>query len=181
MMLLGAALALLGLALALAAVRAWQTGRRQRELLGLPAGRVVAADTGGWAACDRPLYSARYRLAGKPDYLVEAGRSLVPVEVKPGRRAANPYASDILQLGAYLLLVEEATRRRPPYGLLCYAGRTFEIQFTPLLKRRVIACLAEMRHLRRARNARRQHDEAQRCLRCGHREHCGGTATAVEP
>ncbi len=169
----GLLLTVLGLALALAALVLWRHGRRQREALGLPAGRVVRADMGSWQSCPRPLYSPRYRLAGKPDYLVQAGRALVPVEAKPGRRASQPYASDILQLGAYLLLVEEETGRRPPYGLLCYAERRFEVPYTPDLQQRVIACLQELGRLRRARQVAPQHGEPQRCRACGHRAHCG--------
>ncbi len=168
----GLLLALLGLGLALAALAAWRHSGRQRERLGLPEGRIVSADTGGWKACAQPLYSARYHLAGRPDYLVEARRALVPVELKPGRRSLRPYPSDVLQLGAYLLLVEEETGRRPPYGLLCYAERSFEIPYTRALRQAVIESLAEMQRLRKAGRVAPQHSEPQRCRRCGHREHC---------
>jgi len=168
----GALLALVGAALAMLALLAWRHSRRQRQRLGLPQGRVVSADTGGWRACARPLYSARYGLAGKPDYLVRTKGALVPVEVKPGRRAARPYPSDVLQLGAYLLLVEEETGRRPPYGLLCYAEAKFEIPYTSGLRQSVIATLQEMQRLRHARRVAPQHHEPQRCRHCGHREHC---------
>jgi CRISPR-associated exonuclease Cas4 len=168
----GLFLTLLGLGLGLLALVAWRYSRRERGRLGLPEGRVVSADTGGWRACPQPLYSARYRLAGRPDYLVEAQRTLVPVEVKPGRRASRPYPSDVLQLGAYLLLLEEETGRRPRYGLLRYADKTFEIPYTRALRRQVVASLHEMRRLRRARRVPPQHDEPRRCRRCGHREHC---------
>ncbi len=168
----GLILAALGLGLALAAFLLMRLGRRQRETLGLPPGRIVTSDTGGWRRCEQPLFSARYRLAGKPDYLVQVGKALVPVEVKPGRLASEPYAGDVLQLGAYLLLVEEETAHHPPYGLLRYGERTFEIIYTGGLRKEVIACLDEMRRLRGARRVRPQHDEPKRCLRCGHREHC---------
>ncbi len=168
----GALLTILGLALALLALLARHHSQRQRELLGLPEGRVISADTGSWRACERPLYSARHRLAGKPDYLVQARGTLLPVEVKPGRRAARPYPSDVLQLGAYLLLIEEETGRRPPYGLLCYASDKFEIPYTPGLRQNVIDTLEEMQRLRRARHVAPQHREPQRCRHCGHREHC---------
>lgn len=168
----GLRLALLGLGLALVALLAWLHSRRQRERLGLPKGRIVHADMGGWRACPRPLYSPRYRLAGRPDYLLETRRALVPVEVKPGRLAAQPYPSDVLQLGAYLLLVEEETGRRPPHGLLCYAHHKFEIPYTRALRERVIESLAEMQRLRLAPRVAPQHNEPQRCSRCGHREQC---------
>jgi len=168
----GLCLAALGLGLALLALLAWRYSQRQQALLGLPEGRIVGADTGGWRACQRPLYSARYRLAGKPDYLVQVGRALVPVEVKPGRRATHAYPSDVLQLGAYLLLVEEETGHRPPFGLLCYAERTFEIPYTRSLRQSTLDTLEEMRRLRKARRVSPQHNDPRRCHYCGHREHC---------
>ncbi len=168
----GLLVTLVGLGLALLALLLLWLGRKQREALGLPAGRVVRADTGSWQVCDRPLYSPTYRLAGKPDYVVKVGRDLLPVEAKPGRRAARPYQGDMLQLGAYLLLLEEETGRRPPCGYLSYAERTFEVPYTPALKDEVIRSLAGMRRLRAARRASPQHDEPQRCLACGHRDQC---------
>ncbi|MDI7277352.1 MAG: CRISPR-associated protein Cas4 [Anaerolineae bacterium] len=170
---LGLTLVGLGLVLAVAALVIWRRADRERADLGLPPGRVVSADVGAWQACARPLFSRRYRLAGKPDYLVRSGGRLVPVEVKPGRSADAPYASDLLQLGAYLLLVEEETGTRPSYGLLRYARHTFEIPYTRDLERRVVRTLYEMRQLRSARQVEPQHDEPWRCRRCGHREHCG--------
>ena len=70
------------------------------------AGRVVASDSG----VSRPtpvLRSARYGLTGRPDYLVEEGGRVVPVEVKPRRRSDTPWPRDVLQLAAYCLLVED--------------------------------------------------------------------------
>ena len=58
-------LLLLGIALWLA-LRA----RRGQQRSGLPQGRLVYADTGRWSAVARPYFSPRYRLTGKPDYLV---------------------------------------------------------------------------------------------------------------
>ena len=172
MSLLGAGLIALGLMLALAACLLWRRSRGEWAALGLPEGRVVLADTGSWRTCPWPLCSARYRLAGKPDYLMQVRRALLPVEVKPGRTATRPYASDVLQLGAYLLLVEEKTGHRPSHGLLAYRERSFEIPYTAQLRASVLRSLEEMRRLRHARHVGPQHREPQRCRACGQREHC---------
>mgnify|MGYP005836625787 CR=1 FL=1 len=171
----GLALLALGLALTLGAWLLARRGRQERQALGLPEGRIVRADMGRWQVCPQPLFSARHRLAGRPDYLVQVGRVLVPVEAKPARRAQRPYEGDLLQLGAYLLLVHEAIGKRPPYGLLHYQGRTFEIPYTAALQERVLASLEEMRRLRGARDVPPQHGQPERCLRCGHRQHCGAS------
>src|SRR5437870_13199963 len=84
----------------LAAVALWLLARRGRRREGLPAGVVVYADTGVWQRNERPLYSQRYRLSGKPDYLVRDGRNIVPVEVKSGAAPDTPYLSHVMQLAA---------------------------------------------------------------------------------
>jgi len=163
------ALALL-LAIAGLALLVWS--RRQRAAAGLPAGQVVYVDTGAWQRCERPLFSPRYRLSGKPDYLVEERGCIVPVEVKPGRKATKPYEGDVLQLAAYCLLVEEEYGQRPRYGYLKYHQAIFRIDYTGSLRQQLLTRLDRMRQDARARDVVPSHSEPQRCLRCGHREHC---------
>ena len=145
--------------------------RRQRISAGLPQGKVVSADMGGWRRPEKALFSAEHGLASRPDYLVQQGRYLIPVEVKPTRTARLPYRSDVLQLGAYCLLVEDAMGR-PPHGLLRYREQTFQIPYTRRLRRHVLAALADMRRLAGARDVRPNHREPRRCVGCGHRSHC---------
>jgi len=146
--------------------------RRQRAAAGMPAGQVVYADTGAWQRCEQPLFSPRYRLSGKPDYLVEERGRIVPVEVKPGRGAAEPYEGDVLQLAAYCLLVEEEYGRRPRYGYLKYRQVVFRVDYTGDLRRRLLSRLDGMRRGFRAPDIAPSHNEPQRCLHCGQREHC---------
>ena len=89
---------LLGL---LALVLFWQAGR-QRKATGLPGGRVIYADTRAWAPPEKPLYDPELNLAGKPDYLVQQGNIIIPVEVKSTRGGAGPY--DFAHLPAGCLL-----------------------------------------------------------------------------
>ncbi len=163
------ALALLLLALAALAL-GWSA--RQRRRLGLPPGQIVASDMGAWERLREPLYSERHRLTGRPDYVVRQGRALVPVEVKPGRQAAQPYPSDIMQLAAYCLLLEEAEGQAPPYGLIRYRDQTFRVAYTAALRRRLVDLLGEMRQQAAAADVPPNHHEPQRCARCGQREHC---------
>jgi CRISPR-associated exonuclease Cas4 len=146
--------------------------QRGRARSGLPQGRVVYTDTGGWGRLERPLFSHEFRLTGKPDYLVADGADIIPVEVKSGRAPAQPYPSHILQLAAYCLLVEECHGRQPPYGIIKYADRTFEVDYTPELEDELLATLDDMRADLADEDASRSHDEARRCRACGHRERC---------
>jgi CRISPR-associated exonuclease Cas4 len=164
----------LGLGLLLAAVGlvllAWS--RLQRERAGLPSGEVVYADTAAWQRCERPLFSQRHRLSGKPDYLVRERRRVVPVEVKPGRRASEPYESDILQLAAYCLLVDEEFGQRPRYGYLKYQQQVFRIEYSSALERELLQHLDAIRQDAAADDVPVSHREPRRCLACGHREQC---------
>ena len=162
----------LALLLALGGLILLLYSRRQRFSSGLPTGEVVYADTGAWQRCEQPLFSRRYGLSGKPDYLVEERGRIVPVEVKPGRTATTPYDGDILQLAAYCLLAEEEYGQPPGYGYLKYRQQLFRIEYTGELRQRLLSELEGMRRSFRARDVSPSHAEPQRCLHCGQREHC---------
>ncbi len=165
--------------LALGLLLLWLT-QRGHVRSGLPPGRVIYTDTGGWNRLERPLFSREFLLTGKPDYLVADGDDVIPVEVKsrrapvlrPGSGQTQPYPSHILQLAAYCLLVEECYRRRPPYGIIKYADRAFEVDYTPELEDELLATLDDMRADLAEDNAPRDHDEPARCQSCGYYQHC---------
>ena len=146
--------------------------RRGRARSGLPQGRVVYTDTGGWGRLERPLFSHALRLTGKPDYLVADGADVIPVEVKSSRAPVQPYPSHISQLAAYCLLVEQCYGRRPAYGIVKYADRTFEVDYTPELEDELLATLDQMRADLADGDAPRSHDEPRRCRACGYRSQC---------
>ena len=146
--------------------------RAVRRRTGLPAGSVVYSDTGAWRRCERPLFSHRHGLSGRPDYLVEVEGSIIPVEVKSGRRPVVPYRSHLLQLAAYCLLVEETRGQPPPYGLLCYSDGPVRVDYAPQLRAELLAVLEEMRRARLSGDASRSHHEPARCRRCGYRHVC---------
>jgi CRISPR-associated exonuclease Cas4 len=148
-------------------------GRHRRGRTGVPRGRVIYDDTGAWQECPTPLFSQRYLLAGKPDYIVARGERAIPVEVKPGRIAERPYPSDVLQLAAYCLLIEENFDQTPPYGILKYATATFPVEYTPQLRRQLLATMESMRRDLTTAEVAPNHHSHRRCDACGHREHCG--------
>jgi CRISPR-associated exonuclease Cas4 len=150
----------------------WTRGGVMRRSSGVPRGRIVYRDTGDWQRCEAPLFSARYRLAGRPDYLVRQRTETLPVEVKSGPAPLEPYRSHLLQLAAYCLLVEEAEGRTPPYGILRYADRTFEVDFTPALRRDLLQALDQIRAGLHAPEVHRDHHDAARCRGCGVRSQC---------
>lgn len=139
---------------------------RLRRSTGIPWARVRTSDT-GWRELERPLLAHRYGLVGKPDYVLETRAGIVPVEVKPSRRAPEPYQSDLMQLAAYCLLIEETSGEAPPYGLLRYAEQTFRVPYTDALRADLIALLDALRADRSADDVPRSHDQAARCRSCG--------------
>jgi CRISPR-associated exonuclease Cas4 len=144
-----------------------------RRASGLPEGRVVYTDTGAWGRPERPLFSARLQLTGKPDYLVREGGAAIPVEVKSGRApASGPYAAHVYQLAAYCALTAEAYGRRPAYGLIKYADKTLRVDFTPALESELLQLLGEMRADAGADDVARSHSSPARCRACGFAEVC---------
>ncbi len=165
-------LLVLGFALLIAGIWLLRRAGAMRRETGLPTGRVVSVDESGWAAPARSLFSHRHRLTGRPDYLVRQRRETIPVEVKPGRRADHPYAGDMLQLGAYCLLVEEALGRTPSHGLLKYANGVFRVDYTPGLRNAVLESVSAIRRDGLARDVEISHNEPRRCRACGVRDSC---------
>jgi CRISPR-associated exonuclease Cas4 len=162
------------LGLLLGALGLWilfQARRGQRET-GLPSGRVTYVDTGAWDRCEQPLFSQRYRLTGRPDYLVRGHQGVIPVEVKSGQAPREPYPGHLLQLAAYCLLVEDQEGQPPPYGILKYDSRALELDFTPALRSELLATLQDMRQDREAADVGRTHREKGRCIACGYRQQC---------
>jgi CRISPR-associated exonuclease Cas4 len=158
--------ALLGLGLLLL----W-LAERTRRAAGLPAGRVVAQDTLGPRRGGESLYDPVLDLAGRPDYLVEQGSRLIPMEIKSGLAHAGPRPSHRLQLAAYCRLVESVYARRPPHGLLQYSDRTYAIPFTRALETELTTTLEAMRADLGAPQDR-SHQSVERCRACGYRDDC---------
>ncbi len=165
---------MLAIILLFLALLIWLLSQRVSKATGLPAGRVVYTDMGGWGRLEKPLFSQRLRLTGKPDYLVRDGDGYVPVEVKSGRApAGGPYESHVYQLAAYCALVAEAYGRRPSYGLIKYADKTLAVDYTPEFESELMTLLDDIRTDSDADDVPRSHNSAARCRACGFREACG--------
>lgn len=164
----GVILLLLGMALVLVCVARALQGRS-----GLPPGQVVYSDTGAWQPNEHSLFSARYHLSGKPDYLVREGTSIIPIEVKSGLAPPAPRDGHVMQLAVYCLLVEDQLGHCPPYGLIHYADRTYKVAFTDDLRAEVLKLLEQMRHHAALPGGpQRDHLSPGRCRGCGQREAC---------
>ncbi|MBN1889065.1 MAG: Dna2/Cas4 domain-containing protein [Thermoflexales bacterium] len=163
----------LALLLLLAGGLAWALSHRAHAASGLPGGHLVSADTSRWLPTDRPLFSKRHHLSGKPDYLLRQRRELIPVELKSARAPEDgPREGHILQLAAYCLLVAETEGRRPTHGIIKYADAAFQVDYTPALERSLLNTLRAMRQDKARDRVKRNHTEAARCASCGYRHAC---------
>ena len=132
----------------------WSSMTREKE--GLGAGETLALD-------DLVIVSERLKILGRPDRIVRQGEFLIPEEWKPSARRIYP--GHRLQLGAYLLLIEEEFDVRPPYGVVVLAdGERVEVENTEELRAEVLAVAAKIREHRR--NIEREIPVRQPAAKC---------------
>jgi CRISPR-associated exonuclease Cas4 len=154
----GVVLGLLGLVLAIRAVRA-------RWARGLGYGKTVALD-------NVTLFSKRHELVGRPDRIVKAGKKLIPEEWKSSTRKVEPW--HIAQLATYFILIEEHYGVMPPYGFVVLGnGVRKRIKNTEELRERVLRIAAEIREARRhVEEEIRVSPQKWQCRVCGVRSGC---------
>ncbi len=163
---------LLGLLLLLLSLFLFFRSERKLRASGLPSAHLIYCDTADWRAPEKPLYDPTLELVGRPDYLVEQGGMIIPIEVKARPAPLAPYDSHIYQLMAYCLLVERIYGRRPAYGILHYTDMDFAIEYTPEREKALLELLSEMQRDRLRATISRSHEDPSRCLRCGFRSIC---------
>lgn len=142
----------------------------QRKTLGVPAGSVTYRDTQ-----ERPgklLTSERHGLRGRPDFLIEQGNTLIPIEVKMGKTPERPYRGHVMQLIAYCVLVEETYGLRPPHGIIRYPAKQFEIAFTEALEIELEALIGEMAEKKQLATVARSHHNPRICAGCNYKATC---------
>lgn len=168
-------LGLAALLLMLIGAGALVDARRKRAASGVPWGDIVFADLEE-ENLDQPLLSRKYGLVGKPDLLLRQKRgkssALIPVEVKSARQPARPHEGHLLQLGAYLLLVEENYDTPVTFGILRYSDGESLVEWSADLRGEVLAAADAIRAARTAPNVSRSHNDPARCRNCGYNYAC---------
>ena len=121
------------------------------------------------------LKSAKFNLAGRPDYLIKDKEQRIPVEVKTGRRPKAPFFSHVLQIGAYCLLSEETFGVKPSHGQIRYGfeNEPHEVKWDSDLKGLVNEKLEEMNDILKGKiEAHRNHKRVGKCNNCSRRKGC---------
>ena len=147
-----------------------------RRSLKLPQGEVFYQDLGGKSFRAENLVSARFRLSGKPDLLIDTSSGIVPVELKHSTiapRGQEPYDNHRAQILAYCLLVEEVIGRPVPYGIVRYQGANDRLVCNDACNREwLIRVLTEVAAARVGGEQHRNHHYAGRCFGCGFASQC---------
>ena len=116
------------------------------------------------------LISKKYMLLGKPDFIIEKGDSLYPLEFKATKAPPYPYASNIAQLLSYCVLIEE-NFSKPSYGIIKYLDREFTIPYNEKEKmfiRHVIFTI----HVYLSLNLKPEIKINRKCKTCGYANVC---------
>ncbi len=131
---------------------------------GFGGGRTISHD-------NITLRSARYGLIGRPDHIVRRGKTIIVEDKKPSRRV---YESHRVQMGVYMLLVEEHYGVRPPHAVLVLGdGCREKIQNTKQLRAQVLDITARIRKARSdLRQPLRVVTTPAKCRACAQRQNC---------
>ena len=124
----------------IAAALAWFVGRGLFARTGLPTPDILYADVGSTFPQPTPLISKRYRLSGRPDYLVRVKDGIAPVELKSSRSPSSgrPYDGHLFQLAAYCLRSKTFVVSR---SLTDWSNTRIAPSVSSILRRYVQACL----------------------------------------
>ena len=128
-------------------------------------------DLAGQGKKPKMFFSEKYGLRGRPDLILMEDGKRVPVELKTGRTPRGPLFSHILQLAAYMLLVEEEFEA-PKEGMLRYSERDDRIEWSDELRMMVTFKLEEMREKINTGEVHRNHNRPGKCRGCSRRSGC---------
>lgn len=119
-----------------------------------------------------PFYSKKYKISGKPDYIVKQNKSLIPVELKTGNHI-KPQKNHIFQIAAYCHLIEQKYGGFVPYGILVYNNtHQYKIPFDPRIRFELESTIKEMRYRLKTGKIIRNHNDIKRCKACSMRIYC---------
>lgn len=142
--------------------------RTEKKAYGVPEGRILYSDLNTPATA---LFSKRFRLSGKPDYIIQKDDTYIPVEVKSGS-GPHPHHSQILQLAAYCQILEDTSGEFVTEGILVYNNVPFRIPFDPKLRFELESVIRTMRGALRTGEVQRNHEEPRRCVNCSIKQYC---------
>ncbi len=133
-------------------------------------GKIIYSDLNMPA---KPLFSKRYRISGKPDYIIKKDEHQIPVEVKTGQHH-EPKKNHVFQLAAYCQILEENYGGFVPYGILVYSdtSQQYKIPFDPKIRFELESAIKKMRRILKTKKTARNHNDLYKCRSCSMRSYC---------
>jgi CRISPR-associated exonuclease Cas4 len=119
----------------------------------------------------KPLFSKKYQIIGKPDYIIRKNNQYIPIEIKSGSNK-HPHKNHILQLASYCQLIEENYRNFVPYGIIIYQDNDFRIPFNPSLRFELESIIKKMRFSLKNEKVILNHNDPGKCRFCSMRIFC---------
>ncbi len=128
--------------------------------------RAKREGAGNW------VWSDELGIVGVVDQLVREGERLIPTEFKKGW--LGEHESDMVQLCAQAMCLEEMHGTSVPYGFIYYHGtrRKKRVDFTPELREKVRAAVRRMRELEGSLHYPPVIDNKSKCRGCSVRDTC---------
>ncbi len=95
----------------------------------------------------RILYSQKYNIQGKPDFIYKKFKTCYIIELKSGsiKDEPMPHTGDLMQLVAYFLIIEDLFGYKVKKGKLIYSDYCFVVRNTRRLRKTVLSILEDMR------------------------------------
>lgn len=147
-----------------------QKARRVKTKHNIPIGKITYSDLNMPA---KPLFSKRYRITGKPDYVIKKDKRHIPVEVKTGYHY-ELQKNHTFQLAAYCQLLEDVYGDLVPYGMLIYndTSQQYRVPFDPKLRFELESTINKMRQELKTGKVARNHQDPYRCKSCSMKSNC---------
>ena len=143
---------------------------RIRKKHNIPVGKITYSDLNTLA---KPLFSKRYQITGKPDYIIKKNKHYIPVEVKTGYHYELK-KNHTFQLATYCQLLEDVYGGLVPYGMIVYndTGQQYQIPFDPKLRFELESTINKMRQELKTGKVARNHQDPHRCKNCSMKSNC---------
>jgi len=121
----------------------------------------------------KTLFSKRYRISGKPDYIIKKDGYHIPIELKTGQHH-EPKKNHVFQLAAYCQILEENYGCFVPFGILVYKDtcKQYKIPFDPKTRFELETAIKKMRHILKTKKNARNHNDLYKCKSCSMRRYC---------
>ncbi len=147
--------------------------KKYRDDKGIEEGRIDYVDL--MEKKESTLFGKTLNISGKPDIILEKDGYYIPEEIKTGKIPRGPYFSHILQLAAYLKLVEDNYGIRPLFGYIQYGDKEenrYKIHYDNKLEGLLAEKVGDMQKLMKTRDVHRNHRRFGKCSNCSRRTVC---------